>query len=111
MEPSIGTALEGLPEWRFKAEGGTLRFRNEACGFVLTVKRLPWSTTALSGEVRLDTPEGVSTLRLVKAADASDEALVRSLRWQFGGEPVMALLTRLLPVIRDFLLLQMPEPN
>lgn len=40
LEPSIGTALEGLPEWRFKAEGGTMRFRNEARGFVLTVDTL-----------------------------------------------------------------------
>ena len=110
-EPNIGTALDGLPGWRPEAEGGKLRFRNEAQNLVLTVKKLPWSTTALSGEVRLDAPDCVSTLRLAMAEGVSDEALLLSLRRRFDGWPVMALLTRLLPVIRDFLLLQMPGSN
>lgn len=104
------TVLHDFPEWRSQAAGGTLWLRNEAQDLTLTVKRLPFHKTVLSGEVRLDGPSGRSILTLAMAEDVPDEVVERFLRClRFDRELVMALLTRLLPVIRSFLLLKVPE--
>jgi hypothetical protein len=110
LSSEIEAALCGFPKWKPEASGGILRLRNESDGLVLTIKRLPFCRTAVSGEIRLDAPSGVSVLNLATGKDVPNETLERHLwRLGFGSAPVMPLLTKLLPIIRNFLLLEVPE--
>jgi hypothetical protein len=110
LSREVEAALEGLPKWRSQVRGGTLCFRNEEERITLTVRRLPFPESALSGEVKLDGPSGRYALTLAKTEDVPDEVIKGWLvRLGFGNEPVIPLLDRLVPIIHDFLFLQMPR--
>jgi hypothetical protein len=104
----IKVVLKGLPGWRCDTTGGRLCLKNGTGDTELVVKRLPFSKSALSGEMRLKAPTGTFVLNLAIDGDTEDEILRRHFERLFGTEPVLALLDRLIPMIRDFLLLEIP---
>jgi hypothetical protein len=109
LGPRIKATLEAFPGWTLSFANGALCLRNEAKNLVLTVTRLPFYRTALSGEVRLKAPTGTFVYHLVISAGDRSEMLREHFERLFGTEPVLALLDRLIPIICDFLLLEMPE--